>query len=145
MANEITARSSFSVRTNNIADNWSDNFQADMAGALGPTPGGVTVATTGTDVDLSALTAPGLIRLKNLEPVSSVTYVTWGKWDPTTSTFEPVGELNPGEGYTLRLSRDFLWTYGTGTGTPGGSTGNKKLRMYAVGGPCRVFVGAYER
>jgi hypothetical protein len=45
---------------------YPTTFNADVSGAIGPTPGAILVATAGTDVDLSQITTyPGLCRITN--------------------------------------------------------------------------------
>ena len=114
-------------------------FTADVDGTFGPTPGAFQVSTSGTDVDLSKLTTPGLCRITNLD---STNYVSFGTYDPDTDVYAPVGEVLPGESYVIRLSR-FLARELTGTGTLPGS--NASLRFVAQNSPVNVLVEAFEK
>lgn len=121
---------------------YPTTFDADVDGALGPTPGAIVVSIYGTDVDLSQLTVPGLCRLSN---ESATNYVTYGICDPETDKFYPLGELRPGEFNLLRLSRELGQEYagsGTGTGTSGPKT--NKLRFMADTATCSVLVEIFE-
>lgn len=117
-------------------------FRADMSTDAGPAPGRVTVSTAGSDVNLSAITTPGLCRMINLD---STNYVQVGLYDPETVKFYPMLEIMPGESYVLRISRDIKEEYGTGagTGTTGASTNT--LRMKAIGGACECLVEIFEK
>ena len=121
---------------------YPTTFDADVDGALGPTPGAIVVSIYGTDVEFSQLTVPGLCRLSNEDATN---YVTYGICDPETDKFYPLGELLPGEFYVLRLSRELGWEYagsGTGTGTTGALT--NKLCFVANTAACTVLVEAFE-
>lgn len=118
-------------------------FVADVSGILGPTPGGITVSTAGTDVDLSALTIPGLCRFMNNDDTN---FVSWGAWDPEGVRFYPIGELLPGESFVLRLSRDIEEEFGTGdpgTATAGANT--NRLRFKASVAACVCMVEVFEK
>lgn len=125
MANEARITSSLAIRKTSGSLTLLDyqsrptTFSATVDGTKGPTPGAITVARTGTIIDLSQLTTPGLLVIKNLD----ATYrFEWGIFDPSISSFFPVGEVLPGEVYVVRLSRALLREYstpGTGTGTTG--------------------------
>lgn len=71
-----------------------------LTAVRGPAPGLLTAETTGTDIDLSALSTPGLCWVQNLDDEN---YVTIGV--KPGSTFYPVIELGPGEFWLFRLSR----------------------------------------
>lgn len=116
------------------------SFTFDVSGSVGPTPGSFTVSTSGTDVDLSKLTTPGVARFVNQDPTN---YVVWGPYDPDTDVFYPIGELLPGEGYALRLHRFFL-RESTGTGTLVGGY-NSVLRFRANTASCVVTVEAFDK
>lgn len=137
MANEATINIGMSLNKNNL--NFKSNpvtFRANLSGTKGPTPGAFTASLAGTDVDLSELTQPGLIRIQNLDPTN---FVEWGIYDG--AEFIPVGELLPGEFYIFRMSRRFTNSYGTGTGTI--DSGNT-LRFKADTAPVNVVVEAFE-
>lgn len=115
-------------------------FVADVSGAGGPYPGGVVIPTTGTDIDLTKLTAyGGFIHLENYDADNRF---EWGIYDAEMNHYLPVGEVLPGEAYTWRLSRNFSEEFTqTGTGT---SSGLRYLRCKAFGGTVRGFVGAFD-
>lgn len=144
MAREIQLRLSMGVRRNNLLTApHTFNFSADMAGQAGPTPGLVVLAPGGTEVDLSLLTTPGWTAFANLEPDGG-SRIEFGVWDPETSKFYPVTELEPGEGEVISLSRALFWEYGTGTGTVGSPT--NRLYGYSKGAAsAKGYVGSYER
>jgi len=121
---------------------YPTQFTADVSGALGPTPGAFVVSITGTDVDLSQLTVPGLCKITNQDAVN---YVEYGIHEASTNQFYPLGEVLAGEFYVLRLSRwlGLEWAEpGTGTGTGLGS--DNKLMFRASTAPVVVLVEAFE-
>lgn len=147
MANEARVTSNLSILKLRSSDNkvllqyngQPSAFQADVSGTKGPTPGAITVALAGTDVDLSELTQPGLCRISNQDDTN---FVEYGIREPGTNTFYPLGELLPGESYVLRLSRNIQEEYqGTGTGT---STATNFLHFKANTAPVNVLVEAFE-
>lgn len=109
MANEWTFRLSGQLKssTNNNAFNSSpafQSFQPNFAGTNGPTPGSVSIATAGTQIVLTALSAQGgWCLLANLDLTN---YVTMGVYNG--STFFPMLELLPGEFKWVRLSRTLV-------------------------------------
>ncbi len=112
----------------------------DVDGLKGPVPGDVTVATTGTDIDLTQLTEPGPCWLLNRDPTN---YVIYGIWDTERNVFYPLGELPPGLPASFYLARTLGEEYaGVGTGT---TAPTNRLRMYANGASCVVCVKAWER
>ncbi len=143
MANEAQIRTSLRVKVGNL---WYQSnpqaFNADVAGAKGPTPGAIAVALTPTLIDFTQLdTLGGLCRLMNLDEDN---YVEWGLFNSDTSEFYPLGEILPGETYIIRLSR-LLGTEqpaaGTGTGTSGSAI---SMRLKATVAPCNVLVEAFD-
>jgi len=112
MANEARVTSSLNVTKGTTRINTKPtSFTADVdASNIAPTPGLVVATLAGTDVDLSALTTPGLCTIQN---VDGTNYVTGGIWDPEGNTFYPLFELLPGEKYVLRLARDIEEEFGT--------------------------------
>jgi hypothetical protein len=132
---------SLNLRSGNLQyQNVPNAFNAVVAGANGPTPGSLLIATTpGTDVNLSELSAVGgFCVLANLD---STNWVEYGIYDAGSSLFFPLGEILAGEQYILRLSRNLGKDYpGSGTGVPIGAT----LRIVANTASCRVFVGAFD-
>jgi len=143
MANEAQINSSLTIRklSGSIAliDYVSrpTAFSADVTGTKGPTPGAVTISTSGTDIDLTGLTTPGLVRLHNQDATN---YVEWGIRDASTGRFYPVGELLPGESYVFRFARSVGDEYYSTTGT---DTGNS-LHMKANTDSVVVLVEAFE-
>ncbi len=138
MANEFSVRTSLQLKIGN--QNYQSqptSFQATQVGLGGPTPGQITALTTGTDVDLSQLVTPGLCRLMNLDPTN---YVEYGIRDPGTGSFYPLGEIQPGETYVLRFSRNLLEAF-VGTGTTGDVN---KFTIRASVASCKVLVEAFE-
>lgn len=110
-------------------------FTANVSGTKGPVPGAITVAVTGTNVNFSELTTPGLCRITNLD---STNFVTYGVYDG--ASFFPLGEILPGEFYLLRLSR-YLNEEFVGTGT---NADANQFRLMANGAACNVLVEAFE-
>lgn len=128
------------IRADNIVRTYQENYTIDVTGRKGPTPGAITVDTAGTDVDLTQLTTPGVVFIKNLDGVN---YVEWGIREPATGYFYPIGELGPGESIVFRFSRNLLVEYtNTGTGT---SPPTNFFHVKANSADCVVTVEAYER
>lgn len=139
MANEATVRAALSIRVGNIDyQSRPSTFLADVAEGTGPTPGEISVGVNGTDVDLTAVTTPGLCFLQNRDDTN---YVDYGVYDPESAKFYPLGRLLAGECFVLRLSPRIESEYGTGTGTTGPTTNT--LRMQANGAACRVLVEVF--
>jgi hypothetical protein len=140
MADEATIISSISLNKGNLQyQSQPQSFTADVSGTKGPTPGAIAVSTTGTNVDLSQLTTPGLVRVLNLDEDHAVHY---GPYDPETLRFYPVFKALPGESYVHRFSDLLGDELLTGTGTGGAST--VRLRMLAEVESCDVVVEAFE-
>lgn len=117
-------------------------FLATVTGTKGPLPGSVTASVSGTDVDFSGLTKPALCRLMNQDATN---YVDVGIYEPATGTFYPLMELQPGETYVIRLSRNFAEEIsGTVTGT-GTVAENNRLRLRANTASVNVLVEAFEQ
>jgi hypothetical protein len=126
-----------------IDHNRSRTFQATVEGTKGPAVGAITVTPYGTDVSFSELTTPGICQLTNQSATDTVEY---GVYDPEADRYLPFGEIQPGESYLVRLSRNFGWETlgsGTGTGTIGMST--NMLRIRSLGEECNVLVEAFEK
>lgn len=116
-------------------------YNVDVSAVNGPSPGAVTVTTSGTDIDLSQITEPGLCEIVNR---SSDQLVTFGLWDSQNHSFYSFGELNPGEGIAFRFSQDFgERDDGAGTGTTTSST--VTLRFYSTDANAVVYIGAFAR
>ena len=103
MSKEFTVSNSLAVKNGNLVYSVSTSFRPNQTTANGPSPGAVSVTTSGVDIPLAQLATPGLARIKNL---NATNYVTIGLWDSTT--FFPLLELLPGEEYVMRLSRAAL-------------------------------------
>jgi len=116
------------------------DFTVDVSGEKGPTPGAITALTTGTQVDLSELTTPGLCRIYNLDDTN---FVTVGIFDVGTNEFYPLMEVGPGEFYVLKLSRFIESSLETGTGSGTTDSGNK-LMIKADDASVNVDVSAFE-
>lgn len=141
MADEILVTASVQIRKDNLQyRSLPNSFKADMIGtAKGPSPGAVSVPTDGKDIYFNELVTPGVCVLTNLDDTN---YVEYGIYDPQTSVFYPLGEIQPGETYVLRLSRNLQEQYsGSGTGT---TAPENYLRLKANVASCDVFVGAFE-
>jgi hypothetical protein len=140
MANEASIRSSLQIRKGNLNYQGQPTaFLGNVTGTKGPLPGAVSVPPGGINVDLSGLTKPGYCRLQNLDAVATVDY---GIWDATSSTFFPVGEIQPGETYIIRFSRHLMEEYfGTGTGVLDPSD---RFRLRSSVGTVVVVVEAFE-
>ena len=117
-------------------------FTATVDGTKGPSPGAVTALTTGTIVDLSALTIPTFCRI-GAQFSDTGNYVEWGIYDPQTDVFYPMGEVNPGESYIIKLSRNLLEEYtATGTATTGATN---KFMVKAFNASAVVLIEAFEK
>ncbi len=146
MASEITVTSSLGILKGNLQyQSKPTSFKADMGGTSGPTPGAFTVTTTGTACDLSKIQVyGGLCRIQNLDATNFVEYGLKDVSGGGSGSFYPLGELLPGETYTLRLSRNILAEYNiTGTGT---SPRNfDQFFFKANGASCQVLVEAFDK
>jgi hypothetical protein len=132
VANEGRATLSFSINKGNLVENKSLTALFDVTSGKGPSPGAVTVTTTGVNVSFENLTDPGPCILFNLD---STNYVSYGTYDGVT--FSPIGEIPPGQfAYIPRLAS----TLDAGTGTSG-----PNLRLVANTASCNVQVFAYDR
>ena len=134
MANEVSVRSSLTINNGSLSySSRPTSYQADATGAKGPTPGALTISTSGTEIDLTQLTTPGFCRISNLDPSTSNNYVEYGVY--VGSTFYALGELLPGEFVVLRLYRD-MGVAGTDFHT---------LMLNAVGSTVDCSVEAFEK
>lgn len=117
-----------------------NTFTATVTGTKGPTPGAIRVSTLGTDLDLSELTVPGFYRVSNQD---SNHYIEIGIYDPENNKFYPLNEIQPGESYIGRFSRNLTLEYGaTGTDSTGPATNRVRLRAYNQ--PCNALVEVFE-
>lgn len=144
MANEANIQSRLSVRklsgSTVLLDYTSgqSGFNADVDGTKGPTPGAITVTTAGVNVDLTALTTPGLCRISNQDATN---YFEWGVKDASSGIFYPMGEVLPGESYVIRLSRNIGEEYYSTTGTDSGNSVHLKANTASV----NALVEAFEK
>lgn len=147
MAGEARISSSLSVRKVDgslvLLDYKSSpaTFVADVSSTHGKVPGGFLAGIEGTDADLSQLTTPGLAYFHNADPDN---YVEYGTYDPDTGRFHFFGELLPGEGFVMRLSRNFGEDYYGGPGT-GTTAATQRLRFKADTAPCWVVAEVFEK
>ena len=142
MADEITVRSSLTIRySNQYYQSQPGQFTADATGVRGPSPGVVSASLTGTDVSFAALAVPTWCVFTNLD---STNYVDVGAYEPSTGVFYPLLELGPGEQYVVKLSRNLgeQWS-GSVTGTGTDATDNT-IRVRANTAACDVKVEAFE-
>lgn len=146
MANEATVRTGLSITNVTTAKfNYrspQQGYTASVTGTNGPTPGGMQVSESGTDLDFSRLTAMGgLFEAINYD----LTYrVEIGIYEPATGTFFPFLELLAGESFVGRLSRNVTEQFdGTVTGT-GTFAENNTVRAKSYGGPVNIFFGAFD-
>ncbi len=118
MAGEATIRVSLNVKIGNL--DYRSNptgFRADVSAARGPTPGIISIPTTGIAMTFAQLVTPGLCWIQNLDTVN---FFEVGIKDPGTGLFYPMLEWLAGEYWPMRLSRNLLEDYyNTGTGTSG--------------------------
>lgn len=144
MANEARVVNTLQIK--NLSLNWrtpAGGFSADVSGTFGPSPGAVVVSASGTDIDFSKLTTPGLCEITNLEDPDTVTsFVTLGVYDPSNDAFTPVDEIHPGETWTRRWSR-FVGRESTGTGTGPGAY-NNTIQLRSSSGTSRVAVSTFD-
>lgn len=138
MANEATVNAGLQIKLGNgFYQSMPSSFRADVSAFIGPTPGAITVPTTGANVNLSALTSPGLCRIQNIDGTN---YVRYGIHDG--ALFHPLGRILPGESYVLRLDHSLGEEESdTGTGTSGPVN---SLYLKAVGASCVVLVEAFN-
>jgi hypothetical protein len=143
MSNEATINASLNILQPGGIGTWRSNitaFRANVLGTLGPTPGGIIATPNGVDVNFGSLVIPALCVIQNYDPVN---YLEYGIYDPSTTTYYPLGEVQAGEGYVIRLSRRLTHSEGNvGTGTTGSS---KTFRVKAPDGNVDCFVGAFSK
>lgn len=136
MANEVTVTSSLQIRKGSFTfRSLPTSFKANLNTASGPKPAGLTVSTLGTNVDFSGLITPGFCWIYNQDTTN---YVSVGIYDGTT--FFPLLEVGPQEGYVVKLSRN-LGNEFLGTGTP---SDVNYMRLMASVASCEVIVAAFE-
>lgn len=140
MANEAQIRSSLLLRVGNLFYKSPQNgFTANVSGSFGPVPGAIRATTDGVDVDLSALTSPGLCVFKNLDANNPVKL---GRWSEDNQVFYPMLYALPGESYVIRLDPDVDEEY-SGTATATGAEVST-LRVKGVNGEADCSIEAFE-
>ncbi len=124
MANEARVTSQLHIAKGNLKYDSAQpaTYMADVTVGKGPSPGALLIATAGTDIDLSELATPALCVITNLDTTN---FLEYGIWDG--ATFHELGEVQPGEFYVLRLSRNL--------------TG---LRLKADTAACEAIVEAFD-
>lgn len=159
MSDEIRVSSTLTVTkrasdgTVLIQRTLTKGFTDDMAGAFGPAPGSVLAETAengGTLVNFGSFTRPTWVWLENQGPVDGSAiqdsdHVTFGIWNAQDTSFHPIGELAPGEGVVIKLSRDIQEVYqGPGSGTAGAGE-TARLMLIAYARAQNFYVGAFEK
>lgn len=127
MANEATITSSLRVvKVNQDYQSRPPSFQGDITDAVGkgPSPGLVTATTAGNSITFSGLTTPGFCHIRNLDATN---FVEYGIWDG--SAFWPLGEVQAGEGYTIRIARNL---------------GSGAFRVRANTADCEIVLDGFE-
>lgn len=135
MSNEITVACSLGVRKGNLQYvSGPSTFRATLTATdpKGPTPGSLTIPTTGEDVAFAELAAGGgMCRIINLDDTN---YVRLGVKSGATILYW--GKLLPGEQTVFRL--DDLIQAGPGTG------GAATLHLRSNTASCIVNVDAFD-
>jgi hypothetical protein len=147
MATAAQIRSSLQVKLNN---QWYQSqppgFSADVPGLAGPTPGAILAAVNLTIIDMSQITkaggVPGLAYIRNLDQIN---IVYMGAYDPDSTTFFPLFDFLPGEGYVVRLSSFLGKELIPGTGTGIEDVGIAQLAFKADVAPCQVQVDIFAQ
>lgn len=141
MSNEIQVSLSINaVKGNGSYQNLPKTFTADMDGSfVGPSPGGLIISVSGTDVNLDQFGTPGICFINNTDDTYAV---RGGIYDPTNDTFYPLFRVRPGRFCFFELDQ-FALRETTGTGTqPGGY--DCTFRLVAEGGTPNVKVEILE-
>ena len=140
MGNEVQVRSSLQVNADGIVyQSQPTAFAATMVGRKGPTPGALTIPVGGKVIPLTELRTPGFCRVQNQDTTN---YVELGLYNPGLGLFFPFMELQPGESFVFRFSRNMLEEYvGTGTGTTGP---DNRLFAKANGAAVVMLIEAFE-
>lgn len=98
MADEFSITVQVNYSSSLAVDDFSESFQDDQASA-GQHCGIVSVTTSCAAVSEGALTTPGWVTLKNLDPSNFVTY-----GPDSGGVMIPTGRLDPGESNAIKLS-----------------------------------------
>lgn len=100
MADEITVQTGLSVRNGTFTfSQQPGQIRVDQATAGGGNPGTLTIATSDTAIDLSDMTAPGYLWVRNLDDTN---YVEIGP--DSGGTMIPLVKLKAGEVALFRLA-----------------------------------------
>lgn len=150
MADEIKVTTSLVIKLDNFQyRSFPNAFTADMATGKGPSPGYIDIPTTGRDIYFTELTQPAFCVFQNLEDDGG-NYFDVGIYEPATRLFYPLLEVNPGEIYVVKLSRNLMeQTSQSGTGTTGPENylrvrAGTHTSLPGSGGTVKGFVGAFE-
>jgi hypothetical protein len=132
VASEGRVSLSLNISKGNLQEVKSYSTTFDVTSGKGPSPGAITVPTSGVNVSFDNLSDPGPCVIYNLD---STNYVSYGTWDG--ATFTALGEIPAGQfAYIPRVAA----TLDAGTGTSG-----PNLRLVADTASCNVQVLAYDR
>lgn len=129
MSNEITINTQITVNHGYLQWQNSSTMRANQSVTGGPSPGSLSVTTSGVTVSLAQLTLGGIVQIVNLDPTN---YVTWGLLDG--GIFRPMGELLPGEFAVFRLSRSVLTA----------NTAADVIRLVANTATCNVLFNCFD-
>jgi len=127
MSNEALIYSQLQIVSGNLEyRSYPNTFQGDRTTAKGPSPGAFQAVTsgTGTQVSLTNLSTPAYAVIKNLDDTN---YVDVGL--VVSGTLYPLMEVQAGESYTIRFSRNMTTTI---------------LYIRANTAACEVVVEAFE-
>lgn len=95
MADELTFQVGIRVNNGARVAFGGRSIRVDQAGIGFGVPGTISVLTSGTTVDLSALTTEGLIYIENLDDTNFVEY---------GGTTDKPFRINPGEAHAMRMN-----------------------------------------
>lgn len=141
MSNELSIRSSVEIKNGPLEyRSYPQQFRADMTGVTGPTPGALSVNTTGVAVDLSLLEVPGICIIRNLDTEDTIVF---GISDGLE--FYPLGDVLPGEVFVLRLSQFLGSSFGIGPGTGTADSGTYSLFLKSLESDVIASVEAFEK
>jgi hypothetical protein len=109
MAEEIQVTAAIQVKKGsfNFAKIGGTPVKITLVGDGGGQPGIVTIPTSNTALTFTGISAPGWIRLQNLDEDN---YVEWGAL--ITGTLYKLGKLMPGEPALFRLHPSVAATFG---------------------------------
>lgn len=96
---KVTGRIAIKNGTFELGQTGNAQLLVDQLIPGGGVPGKQTATVAGINVDLSALTTEGWVRIQNEDPIN---FVEWGP--DVVAVFHPIGKLKPGEFALFRLS-----------------------------------------